>query len=374
MGDEVTGLVNSGVDPTRGLYAKYRRFLPVLQDYEAADRGQGQTPLVRSRALGPGAGAPNLFFKLELSNPTGSYKDRFAGLALALSREAGASACLATSSGNTGAALASIAAALDMRVFLFVNELTPAGKLVQMRAHGARVFRVKGMGIDATESAEVIRKLRAISVARAMPLLISAFSESPRAMEGIKTIAYEIAEQLQPVDHVFCPVGGGGLYTAIARGFADLIAEGGTMPRVHPVQPTLNDTVITPLRSGSTQARTVSTTTGLSGLAVPFDLDGSVVIELARRCASAGVLVEDREALDAQRRLMVEEGLLVEPAGAVAVAGFLRACTAGEIRPHQRVVCVLTGHGFKDPTSIEAASAANEVRQIDCRDIGAVLG
>jgi threonine synthase len=365
--------VKAGTYSTSNLYAKYRRFLPSLRDYAAADRGQGLTPLVRSCALGPRAGVHNLFFKLEMSNPTGSYKDRFAGLALALAREAGASACLATSSGNTGAALAAIAAALGMQAFLFVNEHTPVGKLVQMRAHGARIFRVRGMGIDANESVEVIRNLRAVSEAKSIPLLVSAFAQSPHGMAGIKTIAYEIAEQLQPVDHVFCPVGGGGLYTAIARGFVDLRAEGAAMPRVHPVQPVLNDTVITPLRNGSMRAQTVSTTTSLSGLAVPFDLDASLVIELARSCGSEGVLVQDAEALDAQRRLMVEEGLLVEPAGAVSVAGFLAAASAGHIPQGQHVVCVLTGHGFKDPASIEAASSANEVQQIDGREIDAVL-
>jgi threonine synthase len=111
----------------------------------------------------------------------------------------------------------------------------------------------------------------------------------------------------------------------------------------------------------------------LSGLAVPFDLDGSLVIELARGCGGEGVLVQDQDALDAQRRLMLEEGLLVEPAGAVSVAGFVRAASEGRIAPDQHVVCVLTGHGFKDSASIERASAGNEVQEIDRHEIAAVL-
>lgn len=145
------------------------------------------------------------------------------------------------------------------------------------------------------------------------------------------------------------------------------------MPVVHPVQPLLNDTVVSQLRAGRARARTVDTTTTLSGLAVPIDLDGTTALEIARASGSQGVLIDDDDAIVAQRRLMVEEGLLVEPAGAVSVAGFLRAVRDGGIAPDHRVVCILTGHGFKDPVSLEAASQANPVREIEQGDIVAVL-
>lgn len=358
----------------RGLYATYQSFLPALRDYAAADLGQGFTPVVRSRAIGPALGIRELYFKLETSNPSGSYKDRFAGLGLALAREAGARACMATSSGNTGAAIAAFCAALGMRAFVFVNERTPAGKLMQMQAHGARLFRVKHMGIDAAESALILQDLRAISVGRHIPLLISAFACSAEAMAGIKTIAYELNDQLGAVDHVFCPVGGGGLYTAIARGFADLGPAGHALPRIHPVQPELNDTVVTPLKDGKDKARTVPTTTAVSGLAVPFDLDGSTVIELARKCGGQGVLIGDQDALDAQAALMQQEGLMVEPAGAVSVAGLLQAAKQGSLKEHERVVCVLTGHGFKDPVSLEAAADRHPTQAIGRDELAQAMG
>jgi threonine synthase len=357
-----------------GIYEHYKEFLPVLQDYALADRGQGFTPLVKSRTIGPSSGVEELYFKLETANPSGSYKDRFAGMALALAREAGAKTCLATSSGNTGAAVAAFAAAFGLNVYLFINELTPVGKLVQMRAHGAKLLRVKGMGLDAKETARTLERLRALSALKAIPLLVSAFAQSPEAMAGIKTIAYEVHERLGHVDHFFCPVGGGGLYVAIARGFADLACAGqGKSPRIHPVQPALNDTVVTPLNLGQARGRTVSTTTAISGLAVPFDLDGAAVITLSRACDGAGLLIQDSDATNAQRRLMLEEGLLVEPAGAVSVAGFIQAAREGRLKKDERVVCILTGHGFKDPSSLEAATEGNEIRTIGCDDIGAVL-
>src|SRR5688572_7098407 len=124
------------------LYDTFKDYLPALADPALGDLGQGFTPLVRSRAIGPAHGLPNLFFKLEHLNPTGSYKDRFAGLAVALARQSGARSCVATSSGNTGAALAAFGSAFGLDCNLFVGETAPVGKLVQMQAFGGRVFRV----------------------------------------------------------------------------------------------------------------------------------------------------------------------------------------------------------------------------------------
>ena len=358
---------------TKSLYEVFRRHLPALTDYGAADLGQGFTPLVRSRAIGPALGLSQLYFKVESANPTGSYKDRFAGLGMALAKSNGATACLATSSGNTGAALAAFAAALQMELFIFVNERAPTGKISQMRAYGARIFQVRGMGVTAEATQAVFRTLATLSQAQNTPLLISAFAQSPDAMLGIKTMSYEIGGALPDVRHVFCPAGGGGLYTAVAMGFADMASENGPNPRMHIVQPRLNDTIVTPLVSGSAQGRTVDTVTAISGLAVPFDLDGPRCIELARASGGTGLLIEDEDAIACQRQLMRGEGLLVEPAGAVSVAGLARACRDGLVKPDEPVVCVLTGHGFKDPSSIEAAVAGLPIGQIAPDDIAGVI-
>src|SRR5215216_3019326 len=136
---------------SRCLYETYRESLPPLADYAVGDLGQGFTPLVRSRTIGPALGLHDLFFKLEHLNPTGSYKDRFAGLAVALAKHGGATSCLGTSSGNTGAARA----AFGLTCNLFVSENAPPGKLTQMQAYGARVLRVRNFGIDPVESARI---------------------------------------------------------------------------------------------------------------------------------------------------------------------------------------------------------------------------
>lgn len=339
-----------------GLYTRHAEFLDAAAVRDALDLGQGDTPLVRSRSIGPKAGLPDLYFKLENLNPTGSYKDRFAGLAIGALCAAGAGRCVATSSGNTGAALAGFAAAAGLKCALYVSENAPEGKLAQMLAYGAEVFRVHRFSVDSAESALISRALTAEAAARNLPIFITAYAVSPGPMEGIKTISYEIHAQLPEVTDLFAPVGGGGLHVATSRGFADLVAarRRAASPRMHAVQPAGNDTVATPLRAGAERARNVDTSTTISGLGVGHVLDGDSVIEHARATGGHGYVLDEDHIRAVQRRLAQEEGILVEPAGAVAVAGALAAAGRGELGAESRTVCLLTGHGFKDPASMAA--------------------
>lgn len=353
------------------LYSRYKRYLPELPEGVAVDLGQGGTPVVSSRSLGPKAGIADLRFKLESLNPTGSYKDRFAGIAIGQAQANGASQCVATSSGNTGAALAGFSAAVGMRCSLYVSENAPAGKLEQMLAYGAEVYRVKHFTIDPEESARISDTLTASAAARGLELFITAYAVSPGPMEGIKTIAYEVHEDLGEVSDVFLPVGGGGLYVATSRGFADLEADGtiARSPRMHVVQPAGNDTVATPLREGAEAARAVSTSTTISGLGVGYVLDGTVAIGHARRTGGNGYVIDEDRIREIQKRLAQEEGILVEPAGAVSVAGALDAAERGELGGAGTVVCVLTGHGFKDPDTMRAIGAVPGAREITRAEI-----
>lgn len=335
-----------------GLYQRYAGFLPKIAGAGPVDLGQGSTPLVRSRSIGPKAGLPNLLFKMEHLNPTGSYKDRFASLAVGRARASGATKCMATSSGNTGAALAAYAAAAGLKCALYVSENAPEGKLAQMLAYGAKVYRVDQFTIDPEESRAISDLLEQEAARRGLELFITAYAVSPEPMEGIKTIAYELHEEAPEATDVFVPVGGGGLHVAISRGYEDVAGDDGKRPRMHAVQPSGNDTVATPLRRGDTQAQPVDTSTSISGLGVGFILDGHDVIDHARATGGQGYVIDEDEIRAVQRRLAHEEGILVEPAGAVSVAGALAAARAGEITGGDTVVCILTGHGFKDPDTL----------------------
>lgn len=354
-----------------GIHTRFAGLLPQVPGMGPVDLGQGDTPLVRSRHIGPRHGIGDLRFKLESLNPTGSYKDRYAGLAVGLDRAAGHDRIIATSSGNTGAALAAFAAAAGMRCALYVSENAPAGKIAQMLAYGARVFRVRGYTIDPAESARVGTILDRAATDAGLRLHTTAFAICPEPMEGIKTIAFELAEQAPDVAQVFAPAGGGGLFTAIARGFLALAP--GPRPQMHLVQPAGNDTIATPLRQGADRARAVDTATTISGLGVGYILDGHDALQLARASGGTGHVLDEDRIREVQAMLARDEGILVEPAGATAVAGALAAAERGEIDRDAPVVCILTGHGFKDPATMQAMGADPGAGLISGDDIPATL-
>ena len=233
-----------------------------------------------------------------------------------------------------------------------IVEAAPLEKLQQMMVHGARLYRVRGFGSSAEVTRRVMDVLRAKGSADDAALQISAFRYSAAGMAGVKTIAYDLAEQAEaPFEHVFVPAGGGGLTLAVACGFAELPGRPG--PRVECVQPEGNDTIATPLRQQLDRARDVHGTTRIGGLQVPSVIDGDEVIAACRRCGGTGHLVSDDEVWSAQRRLAREEGIFSEPAGAVALAGALAAVARKEIRKDAVICCLVTGTGFKDRAALE---------------------
>ena len=317
--------------------------------------GEGNTPLVLSRRIGPAAGLRRLYLKLDFAMPTGSYKDRFAAAAVSHMVAAGQIRCVATSSGNTGSALAAYCSAAGIDCRIAIVEAAPEGKLQQMLAYGAKLYRVRGFGIDPEVSAGVLETVRRLGSQPGAAMQISAFAFSPLGMAGVKTISYELAEQMaEPIGHVFAPAGGGGLVAAIARGFQDLVRAGklARSPRIEVVQPAGNDTIATPLRMGIAP-REVRCTTRVSGLQVPTVIDGELAIGLARESGGTGHVVTDEEVWETQSRLAREEGIFCEPAAATALAGAIRAAREGRIDPESPVVCVVTGSGFKDPPSVQ---------------------
>jgi len=324
--------------------------------------GEGDTPLVRSRAIGPALGLENLYFKLESTNPTGSYKDRFAASAISHLLAKKRSLCLGTSSGNTGAALAGYAAAAGIRCVLAIVEGAPEAKLQQMQAYGAELIRIRGFGTDAEITRIVARQLGQLAQNLKTDLQISAFALAPNGMAGVQSIAWELTEQLpEGIDHVFAPSGGGGLTLATARGFVGDAKS----TAVHCVQPQGNDTIAGPLREGLDRARTCECTTKVSGLQVATVIDGHETLTACHASGGTGFLVSDDEVFETQANLARSEGVFSEPAGAVSVAALPRAVAEGKISPDQTVVCLITGSGFKDAASIDRMTAAQSCPLVD---------
>ena len=303
------------------LLERYRSVLPLSESTPLVTLGEGGTPLVRAVRISERLGL-DVWLKWEGANPTGSFKDRGMAVAVSKALEAGAPGVVCASTGNTAASAAAYAARAGIdAVIVHVAGAVAAGKLVQVRAAGARLLPVEGSFEDAFAAALELAERDGYTVVN---------STNPHRLEGQKTAAYEIAEQLGgPPDVLALPYGGGGNTAAYHKGFAEV---DGPLPRFVPVQAAArSSTVASAIRIGE-----------------PVH-----AAEVAAAVAATGgevVTVDDGEIVAAWRSLAREEGLFCEPASAASVAGLARA---GAQRG-ARVVCVLTGHGLKDAASFDA--------------------
>ena len=349
----------------------YYALLPEVAEHARLSLGEGHTPLVKSRSIGPSLGLENLYFKLENLNPSGSYKDRFAALAVSRMLEQGSRICLATSSGNTGAALSAYCAAADIPCVMAIVDGAPLGKLQQMQLYGAATLMVKDFGKRPETTEQVMGLLETLSAELGTQVQISAFHYCPEGMQGVQTIAYEIAEVLDEPAEVFVPAGGGGLTLAVVRGFSSWEASRHTRgnTHVHCVQPVGNDTIASALAAGKSVANAVPVSqTSISGLQVPNVLDGDAVIAACRNSGGSGFAVNDDRVFACQDELAKKEGIYCEPAGAVALAGVREAVANGRIDGSRPVVCIVTGHGFKDPESTGQMAAKSTDAYLNSSD------
>lgn len=339
----------------------YSRLLPPVDERFRISLGEGNTALIRSKRIGTALELENLYFKLEIVNPSGSYKDRFAASAISNILQQGGNFCIATSSGNTGAALAAYSAMAGIKCFLAVVDGAPTGKLQQMRVYGSEVLMIKDFGKDADVTARTMAMLETFARENGTGVQISAFSYSALGMAGVQTIAYEIAEDLgNAADHIFTPAGGGGLMLALMKGFRHWKEQNPAyrVPVVNCVQPTGNNTIAGALRDGLSKTASVGRSeTSISGLQVPNVLDGDEILRMRSEIAADGFLVDDSAVYDCQQELAMMEGVFCEPAGAVSLAGLKKALSEGKIKASDTVVCLVSGHGFKDPRSAEAIAS-----------------
>ena len=322
-----------------GIIERYAAHLPVTAATPRVTLGEGSTPLVRSSRIGPSVGLEQLYFKYEGLNPSGSFKDRGMAVATAKALEAGAQTLLCASTGNTSASASAYAACCGLRAVVVVPAGGVAtGKLAQALAYGATVITIKS-SFDA--ALKLVRQLAD------QPGVALVNSVNPFRIEGQKTGAFEIVEQLgQAPAQLFIPVGNGGNITAYWRGFGELVmTAGGSAPRMHGAQAE----GAAPLVRGRPVARPRTVASAIR-IGNPASWAGAV----AARDESGGTIeaVSDAEIMAAHRRLAREEGLLVEPASAAGVALLLRKAKARQVTDEGTVVCVLTGHGLKDPQAL----------------------
>jgi threonine synthase len=324
--------------PPSGLIERYRERLPFADGDPVVTLGEGSTPLVHAAALSERVGA-DVWLKLEGLNPTGSFKDRGMTCAVSAAVREGAQAVICASTGNTSASAAAYAARAGLRCAVIVPEGRIAtGKLAQALMHGARVIVLRG---NFDQALSLVREL----VDRHPIALVNSVNEF--RLEGQKTAAFEIVEQLaetgDALDALCIPVGNAGNITAYWRGFR----EAGAAPRMFGFQAA----GAAPLVHGAPVA---NPETIASAIRIGNPARWEEAMDAMTSSHGAVRAVTDEQILDAYRFLAAREGVFCEPASAASVAGLMTHGAGGA----QRVACVLTGHGLKDPqTALDQAGA-----------------
>jgi threonine synthase len=339
------------VSPRRiGVIERYREYLPITDRTPVITLLEGSTPLIRADRLAEGI-APGLtiYLKYEGLNPTSSFKDRGMTVAISKALEEGSRAVMCASTGNTSASAAAYAARAGMDCIVLIPKGNIAlGKLCQAMIHGAKVLQVEG---NFDEALSLVREMTS-----KYPITL-VNSLNPYRIEGQKTGAFEICDVLGgPPDFHAIPVGNAGNITAYWKGYKEYLEHGkidrlprmlgfqaaGAAPIVlgHPVENP--ETIATAIRIGN-----------------PASWKSAV----AARDESGGLIdtVTDDEILDAYKMLASVEGIFVEPASAASVAGVRKLAAGGYFADPATVVCILTGHGLKDPDRAIKTAAQPQV-------------
>jgi len=324
---------------------RYRELLPVLSS-EPVTLYEGGTGLHRSRRLGELLNHPAVYVKNEGENPTGSFKDRGMTVGVTRAKELGSKVTICASTGNTSASLAAYAAKAGLHCIVLVPSGKVAlGKLAQAMAYGAHVISVKG---DFDYALRVVRKLSSI-----YPLYLLN-SVNPYRLEGQRTLAYEVYEQLgyRVPDVVIVPVGNAGNISAIWKGFKELKLLGlaDRTPRMIGVQAEGAAPLAKTLQENSNQLlRVPNPETIATAIRIGAPVNWKKALRAVKESRGTIITASDDEILKAQRLLASTEGLFVEPASAASIAGLAKAMSQRLVDRGDVVVCVATGHGLKDP-------------------------
>ena len=347
----------------RGIIEQYRSFLPVTPKTPVVTLGEGNTPLVRAPRLAE-AIAPKLelYLKFEGANPTGSFKDRGMTLAISKAVEEGARAVICASTGNTSASAAAYGGRAGLQVFVLIPEGKIAlGKLAQAMMHRATVLQVQG---NFDQALTIVKEISA----KYGIILVN--SVNPYRLEGQKTAAFEVCEQLgeAPIYH-FLPVGNAGNITAYWRGYQEYHHQSlcRRLPRMFGFQaagaaPIVLGHVVEKPKTIATAIRIGNPASWAQAVKVVQESNGKID------------LVTDEEIVEAYRMVAALEGIFCEPASAASVAGVIKMQKAGLFKDGEIAVCTLTGHGLKDVDIAIAVSQKPATIKANMEDVVRVLG
>ena len=353
-------------------YWRYFELLPIIDKSNIVSINAGMTPLVKAEKLGKKIGLNNLYIKNDSVNPTFSFKDRPAGVAISKAKEFGLSSVGCASTGNLASATAAHAAKGNFPCYIFAPSDIENAKIAQALSYGANYISVDGTYDDANRIAAQIGDSKGIGIVN--------INMRSYYVEGSKTLAYEVAEQLdwQVPDQLVVPTGSGAMLNAICKGFEELetvsliqkVSEmhmncaqaRGCAPIVDAFKD--NNTDVVPVENPDTVAKS---------LAIGDPGDGRYVLQRLKQYNGIAQESNNKEILDAILLLARTEGIFTEPAGGVSVAVVKKMVEDGKIDKDETTVCYVTGNGLKATESIMDVLPRPQVMQPDVAKISAVV-
>jgi len=347
----------------RGVIEEFREFLPVSEKTPVVTLLEGNTPLIKAdklaEAVKPGI---ELYLKFEGLNPTGSFKDRGMTVAVSKALEEGAKAVICASTGNTSASASAYASKAGVKAVVLIPEGKIAlGKLSQAVVYGAQVIQIKGNFDDALNIVREIGSRYPITIVNSI---------NPYRLEGQKTAAFEVCEQLRRApDYHFIPVGNAGNITAYWKGYKEYFEAGKVVskPRMCGWQAEGSAPIVRgyPIKNPETIATAIR-------IGNPASWKGAV--NAATESGGFIDMVSDEEILNAYTLVARTEGIFCEPASAACIAGLIKCAERGMFEKGDTIVCTLTGHGLKDPDTAMSIGVEPVTLPADERAIVSHLG
>jgi len=348
-----------------GIIKAYREFLPVSEKTPIVSLCEGNTPLIDapnlSKKIAPDKNL-KIYLKYEGLNPTGSFKDRGMTMAISKAKEAGKTAVICASTGNTSASAAAYAARAGMDAYVILPKGAVAlGKLSQAMVYGAKIIALMGNFDDALSIVREIGEKFPVEVVN---------SVNPYRIEGQKTAAFEIVDALGDApDFHFIPVGNAGNITAYWKGYKEYYQAGKSkkLPRMIGWQAEGAAPIVKgfPIKNPQTIATAIK-------IGNPYSWQPA--LQAAKESNGFIDAVSDEEILEAYRLVASSEGVFCEPASAASIAGVIKAYRRGLFKGNETIVCTLTGNGLKDPDTVIKASEKPVEMPPDLNEIARYLG
>ena len=353
-------------------YWRYFELLPITDKSNIVSINAGMTPLVKAEKLGKEIGLNNLYIKNDSVNPTFSFKDRPAGVAVSKAKEFGLGSVGCASTGNLASATAAHAAKAGFPCYIFAPSDIEHAKIAQALSYGSHYIAVDGTYDDANRIAAQVGDSKGVGVVN--------INMRSYYVEGSKTLAYEVAEQLnwQVPDQLVVPTGSGAMLNAICKGFEELetvsLVDKVSQMHMNCAQPNGCAPIVTAFKKNNIDVVPVERPdTVAKSLAIGDPGDGRYVLKRLKQFNGIAEESNNKEILDAILLLAKTEGIFTEPAGGVSVAVLKKMVEQGQIDKNEITVCYVTGNGLKATESLMEVLPKPEVMQPDVAKISAVV-